>query len=155
MKERDRELDDLLRLLDGTLSEQEAENIRIRLDRSASLKHEFENLRKTRKQLQDTVEESAANALDPFFTDRLMRKVNQRAVVSQQDELVNMLGRVFRPVALAGFVLSICLAVYNINLAKDYTVDTTTAESVLALPPVTSMAVFDLDLYASEIAELP
>ena len=157
MKQKDRDNDDLLRLLDGSLTRDEELAIRARLDKSPSLQEEFLRLSDARRIMQSVIEDSASRALDPFFTDRLMRRVNEAAAGTRRADdldLASMLGLVFRPVAIAGFILAICLAVYNINLSQDYSVDTTATESILALPPVTSMSVFDIDLYVAESAAL-
>jgi len=58
-------------------------------------------------------------------------------------------------IAIAGLVLALCLAVYNINLSSDYVSGVSTAESILAMPPVTSMTVYDLDYYAAQTVTLP
>ena len=146
-----RHTDDLLRLLEGKMSEQEEHDLRSRLDKSAASRAELERLSGAYDWLQEGAAHSASSALKPFFTDRLMRRVNQvGAGGSREEEMAAMLAQVFRPVALASLVLAIFLVTYNIQLSRDYSVDSTTVESVLALPPVTSMSAFDLDLYAAE-----
>ena len=151
-----RDTDNLLRLLQGQMSEDEELILRERLEQSAYLREELFRLSGARDWLQDAAAYSAASALDPFFTDRLMRRVNKSpSVGGREEDLAAMLAQVFRPVALASLVLALCLMAYNVRLAEDYSVDTTTAESMLALPPVTSMSAFDLDLYAAESELIP
>ena len=156
MRIRERDIDDLLRLIEGVMDDEEAGAMRERLERSASLREAYEQLKASRQWMQSAVEVSAADALRPFFTDRLMRKLRPVPPESVPfEDLVAMMTRVFRPVAIAGFLLAVGLAVYNVDISRDYSVDTTTTEAILALPPVTSMAVFDLDLYAAEAEALP
>ena len=152
MKKKDaRHIDDLLRLFEGKMSEQEGQDLRSRLDASVSSREEFAQLSEAYHWLQEGAAHSASSVLKPFFTDRLMRRVNQAEASGSRDEdMATMLAQVFRPVALASLVLAVFLAAYNIRLSKDYSIDSTTVESVLALPPVTSMSAFDLDLYAAE-----
>lgn len=149
-------VDDLLCLLDGALPRQKELAIRKELERSETLRAELERLEVTRKVLVSAAEDGAASVLKPFFTDRMMRRLNAAATrPAAEEEVASMLIRLFRPVAVVCLVLAVCLAVYNINIANDYTSDTTTTEAILALPPVNSMSVYELDVYAPESVTLP
>ena len=149
--------DTLLRYLAGELSAEEAAQLEAALDQSASLKTELAQLATTQELLKDVTAADATGALDPFFTDRLMKKLAPApaATLSWDEELAGMLAGIFRPVAIAGFFLALCLAVYNINLSNGYTVDSTATESILAIPSVSTMAVYDLDYFATQTEAIP
>ncbi len=155
MKE-DQNTDYLLRYLQGRLEGEELQSLQSRLQQSQELRERLAELKATRALLQDTAATSTEDALAPFFTDRLMKKLEPKpATISLEEELAGLLSKLFRPVAIAGFFLSICLAVYNINLSNEYSSDSSTAESILAIPPVTSMAIYDLDYYSVQTVALP
>ncbi len=150
--------DFLLRYLEGKLSDADVKKLESSLQHSVTLKDELARLKATQSLLQQTTTASSEDVLNPFFTDRLMKKLVPEAAPSTlEDELAGLLTRLFRPVAIAGLFLALCLAVYNINLSNGYSSDPSTAESIFAMPPVTSMAVYDLDYYAaqSETEALP
>ncbi|MEM8485226.1 MAG: hypothetical protein AAF564_06730 [Bacteroidota bacterium] len=149
--------DTLLRYLAGELSAEEAAQLATSLMQSASLRSELAQLSATQDLLKEVTTADSADALDPFFTDRLMKKLDpaQSQTPSWDEELAGLLVGFFRPVAIAGLFLALCLAVYNINLSNGYTVDSTTTESILAIPSVSTMAVYDLDYFAEQTEALP
>jgi len=153
-----RNWDMLLRWLEGSLTDEEAREVREQLDQSEGLRAELESLRSMRGMAQEAVQTASSTALEPFFTDRLLRRLTPSREASGtafDEELVLFLTRLFRPVALAGVILAICLAWYNVNLSNDYSGSTTTTEAVLALPPVASASVYDLDFFAAEEVNRP
>ena len=144
----DRYTNALLRLLEGTLDAKAEAELLAKIDQSVELREELERLQETRILLQGTMRTAGETALKPFFTDRLMKQLaSGKDNGMAHDDLAFFLGRMFRPVALAGFFIAMFLAVYNVNLSADFASDTSTAEAILALPPVNTMAVYDLDLY--------
>ncbi len=149
--------DTLLRYLAGELSAEEAAQLATSLMESVSLRAELAALSSTQDLLKEVSSADAATALDPFFTDRLMKKLDpvQPAASSLDEELAGLLVGFFRPVAIAGLFLALCLAVYNINLSNGYTVTSTTTESILAIPSVSTMAVYELDYFAEQTEALP
>lgn len=149
--------DYLLKYLDGQLPDAEQQLFEKELAGNALLQANLEQLQQTRSVLQDAVDHTAGQALDPFFTDRLMKQLTPevKSAGSLEDDLVKMLSMLFRPVAIAGLFLAIVLAAYNVNLSSSYTSDTSTAESILAMPPVTLMSVYDMDSYANQFEDLP
>lgn len=145
--------DELLSYLEGRLSAEAQHQLEAALNASSELRRELEQLQATQHLLQATASDAAKDVLSPFFTDRLMKQLSPQpgtGAFSLEEELAMLLGRLFRPVAIAGLVLAICLAVYNINLANDYNANPSTAESILAMPPLTSSAIYELDYYASQ-----
>ncbi|MFK7845620.1 MAG: hypothetical protein AB8G77_09980 [Rhodothermales bacterium] len=150
--------DFLLRYLEGKLSDTDVTKLESSLQHSVALRDELARLEATQSLLQQAAITSSEDVLDPFFTDRLMKKLAPDAASNTlEDELAGLLTRLFRPVAIAGLFLALCLAVYNINLSNGYSSDPSTTESIFAMPPITSMAVYDLDYYAaqSETETLP
>lgn len=149
-------VEDLLCFLDGSLPYHKEQAFRSELEHSEELRAELERLEATRHLMVSTAQQHAASALKPFFTDRMMRQLNPAVAVSSiEDEVASMLVRLFRPVAVASLLLAVCLAVYNINVANEYASDTTTTEAILALPPVNSMSVYELDVFAPESVITP
>jgi hypothetical protein len=65
------------------------------------------------------------------------------------DEQIAFLTRLFRPVLAFGLLFAIALAVYNVNIAGDYSTQGSITESVLGLPALSTTSVYDLDLYSS------
>ena len=152
--------DHLLRYIQGDLSDAEVQRMDAALKQSHDLQQQLSKLRATQQLLQGAATDDAEDALAPFFTDRLMKKLTPEVIqadvrASVEDELALLLGRLFRPVAIAGFFLAFCLALYNINLSNDYSSEPTTTESILAMPPVTSITAYDLDFYVAENELLP
>ena len=148
MKESKFHTDILLRFIDGTLEPREEQELRAELGRSEQLRHELAQLENVQNLLRESTLESSQTTLRPFFTDRVMRKLHPADSTEHAvDEISYFLLRLFRPVAIAGLFLAVCLAVYNLNLSNGFTSDTSTAEAILALPPVNSLSIYDLDLY--------
>jgi hypothetical protein len=139
--------DRMLRLIEGSLTEDAERELRDRIAASPELRREFERLNGTRQILRDTVRSSSERALRPFFTERLMSRLASRQSV--EEELAGFLSRIFRPIAVAASLLLVGLAIYNATLSSQYEVRGNAAESVLALPPVSSASVYDLDLQSS------
>ncbi len=140
----------LLRLLQGHLTPEEAADLRREIDRSPALQAELETLRALHGLLRTTVRADAEEALTPFFVDRLMRRLTpapQRlAKTSPEEELFSGLLRLFRPVALAGLLLILGFAAYNVTLSSAYDAAPSTTEAVLALPPVTLATAYEAEL---------
>ena len=141
----------LLRWLDDQMTPAERASLEAELAGNSALRQELEVLKQTRSLLRSTSVEQADAALSPFFADRLMKRLSPTQAVprpSMDEEFAALLGQWFRPVALVGMVLVLGLATYNVNLARDYQEESTVAESVFALPPVSSDAIYDLDYYS-------
>lgn len=158
MKENAKHTTDLLlRYLAGELPAEEAVQLTKALERSADLRAALADLAATQDLLKEVTQADADAALDPFFTDRLMKKLEPVQPVSTgwDEELAGLLASIFRPVAIAGFFLALCLAVYNINLSNGYTVASSPTESILAIPSVSTMAIYDLDYFAAQTEALP
>jgi hypothetical protein len=130
--------------------------LREELERSDLLRAELARLETIRSLLITTAHDSADASLKPFFADRTMRRLQPvRNPASTEDELASLLIRFFRPIAIASLLLAICLAVYNINVSNDFAAETTTTEAILALPPVSSMSIYELDVFTSESLTQP
>lgn len=145
--------DRLLALLDGTLAPADAEALRRRLDAEPNLRAELEALRGLRGLLRTTVRADAEVATRPFLADRVMRRLAAPVRrLSPEEELLGGLLRLFRPVAVAGLLLILALAAYNVTLATGYVAAPSTAEAVLGLPPVSLTTAYDVD-YAPLLPE--
>lgn len=140
----------LLRLLDGALAPEEEARLRQELERSPALRAELEALQALQGLLQTTVRASSERALQPFFADHLMRRLTpapQRlAATTPDEEFFGLLLRLFRPVAVAGLLLVLGFATYNVTVSGEYEAQTSTTEAVLGLPPVSLATAYDLDL---------
>ena len=95
--------------------------------------------------LQSAVHTTSEQALQPFFTDRLMRRLDPaRLRRSPDEELFGALLWLFRPVAVAGMMLILMLAAYNVIQAYDSEVPASTTEAVLGLPPVSLATAYEV-----------
>lgn len=139
----------LLRLLDGTLTPEEKTRLHDDLARSPALRAELDDLKALRSLLQTTVRASSEQALKPFFADRLIRRLapagTRLAATAPDEEFFGSLLRLFRPVALAGLLLILGFALYNVTLADVYDAEPTTTEAVLGLPPMTLATAYTLN----------
>ncbi len=148
--------DHLLRYLEGALPSNEAARLQAELKASPALQRELEELRLTQTVLQQTTAGDAAQAVKPFLADRVLRQLNAPpAAEATLDDLFANLAGLFRPVAFASLLLMLVLASYNIYLAQQYEAETTFSESLLALPPLSEEAVYDLDLYDLQMNNQP
>lgn len=155
MMKRPDDTDRLLRYLEGTLPDAEAAQLARELNASPALREALEELRTTQALLQTTVARSAEQAARPFLADRVMRQVRATPVsTASLSDLFASLAGLFRPVAVASALVALVLASYNVYLARQYEVETSFSEALLALPPVTASAVYDLDLYDLDLYEL-
>lgn len=138
----------LLRWLDGALLPDERQAVDQRLAESPALRLDLEELQALQGLLRTSTQHTAEHALKPFFTDRLMRRLDgmrMKARWSPEEELFLGLMRLFRPIAIAGLSLILVFAAYNLMLADEYGIEQSTTEAVLALPPVSIATAYDAD----------
>lgn len=140
----------LLQFLNGSLPPEDAARVQDELAHSPDLRAELETLRAMQGLLRTTVQSSAETAAKPFLADRVMKRLDparQRAPrLAPEEELFGSLLRLFRPVALAGVLLILSIAAYNVTLSNEYQADASTTEAVFALPPVTIATAYDTEL---------
>ena len=140
----------LLRLLQGALTPEEQARLRQEVARSPALRTELEALKALHSLLQTTVRASSERALEPFFADRLMRRLapapQRLAATTPDEEFFGLLLGLFRPVAVACLLLILGFATYNVTLSGDYEAQASTTEAVLGLPPVTLATAYNLNL---------
>jgi hypothetical protein len=119
------------------------------LEHSPELRATLHEIKALHGLLQSTVDASAQHALKPFFTDRVMRRLTpipqKLTAASQDEEFFAFLLRLFRPVALAGILLILGFATYNVAFSDAYVAETTATEAMLGLPPVTLTTAYTLD----------
>lgn len=139
----------LLRLANGELPPEEAAAIRQKINESPEWKQAWSETQAMQSLLQSSVQAASEHALQPFFTDRLMRRLNNMEAGQSdvhEDDLARVLWAFFRPIAVAGLVVILGLILYNTNVASEYNIDASATEAVLALPPVSLESAFELDL---------
>lgn len=144
-----RELERTLRWLDGRLTDAERLAFEAELDRHPALRADVEQLRTLRLDLRQTALADAEAVASPWLAKRVLQRLSNPPA-SYADELALWLGQVFRPVALAGLVMVLILAGYNLRLSQSFATEASTAEAVLGLPPVSAASVYDLDVYAAQ-----
>ena len=146
----------LLRLLEGKLPDDEAKAVRQRLEESPELRQELADLRRLRATMRRTVDHTVAGSLRPLFSDRVMMRLADepaaRSAPAFMEEEIGFLSRFFRPVLAVGLFFAVALALYNVNIAGDYSMESSITESILGLPPVSTTSVYDLDLYSNSQA---
>lgn len=142
MKRDDRDL--LLALLDGTLRDDEEHALRARLARSPELRAELARLEGTRTILRTAVEHTAKRAVKPLLAERVMGRIARGEKVAAEDDGAGYLFRFFRPVLAVGLAVGAALAFYNVSISDQYATHGSVAETVLALPSVSTAAIYDL-----------
>jgi hypothetical protein len=142
MNRRDRNL--FRRALDDSLSQADSERLRRLLEISPDLQREMNQRIRLRETMGRVVRASAVDAAPPFFADRVMRRLTPAR--SLEEDYANALSWLFRRVAVACVLIVTGIAAYNVANSARYTPDQSTIEAVLALPPVTLYAAYDLDL---------
>jgi anti-sigma factor RsiW len=142
--------DRLLRFLDGSLPPEDAARVQDELAHAPDLRAELETLRAMQRLLRTTVQSSAETAAKPFLTDRVMKRLDPARKsakrLAPEEELFGSLLRLFRPVALAGMLLILIIAAYNVTLSSGYEAEASTTEAIFALPPVTIATAYDTEL---------
>jgi anti-sigma factor RsiW len=149
-----RRLDTMLRWLDGRLPDADRRAFEAELNRSDALRVEVDALRGLRLGMQDALRAEAAGVADPYLADRVLRRIEAPRPVFA-DELALWLGQVFRPVAIAGALVVVLLAGYNVRLSQSFATESSTAEAMLGLPPVSTASVYDLDVFDAQAAVTP
>ncbi len=134
----------LLRLMDDTLTPTEETTLRREIQACPALRAELDELSSLRSLLTETVSADAETALRPFFSERLIRRLRPVEPVAEAD-LVSLLATLFRPIAVASLIIIVALFTYNI-LTVSYAADQSATEKVLGLPPVTLATAYDLNL---------
>jgi anti-sigma factor RsiW len=145
MTEKERNL--LNRRLDGSLSAPEREELDRMLTTSASLREEMAKLERLHGRIRTSVHASGSEALRPFFSDRLMRRL--KSAEAQQQEFAGSLVWVFRRVAIAGLAAIIALAAYNIATPGSFRDEQTPLEAAFSLPPVSVDMAYDMEYLES------
>ncbi len=148
-----RHLDLTLRMLDGVLKADERAEFEGELRRSDRLRAEVDALSGLRGHLRAAAQADAERAAQPFLADRVMRRLVP--ATARRDDLAQSLGFLFRPVAAVGLLLAVLLAGYNVHLSQAFGSETTAAEAILALPPVSTASVYDLDVYLTQPEVMP
>ncbi|GIV61966.1 MAG: hypothetical protein KatS3mg044_0832 [Rhodothermaceae bacterium] len=140
----------MLRWLEGAMTPDERADWERRLAASPALRQDCERLRALRDTLRATVREDAREALRPFFTDRLMKRLQPPAPPRRDDIFAEALAALFRPVLVASMALILLLAAYNVTHGVE-DAERSPAEAVLGLPPVTLTSAYELELSSAEI----
>lgn len=144
-----RDLESTLKWLEGRLAESDRRVFEEELSRRPELRAEVEHLRALRFDLRQMAHTDAEAAASPWLAARVLQRLSA-APASYADELAQWLEQVFRPVALAGLVMVLLLAGYNLRLSQSFASASSTVEAVLGLPPVSAASVYDLDVYAAQ-----
>jgi anti-sigma factor RsiW len=121
----------ILKLLDGALSDDEERALRARIAASESLAGELERLAAIRGALR----ESTTASFPLGFTDRVMRRLGEEE--SPEVALYSALQWLFRRAAVAGLVVAGIIGTLNIMEYTDEGVSGSAVESLFGLPSVT------------------
>jgi len=133
MNRKDLEL--LYRSFDDSLTPEEQKQLREALESSKALREEKKRIASLRK----AVSGHAAESFEPFFAERVMRRIKQfRQAEKSPDLFFESLFAVFRPVAVGAVVLLIVLLSYNIIKS-----DRLSLASAFAEPEVSLAEAFD------------
>ena len=104
-----------------------------------------------RELLQETAEASVESSVQPFLSDRIMRRI--RLLDQPEEHFFQMLWMAFKPVVLASALLALGFISYNAILSRNYEVAPTSVEIVFGLQPMTLTSIYtsDLDEFPSMI----
>jgi hypothetical protein len=127
----------LYRSLDAALSPAEQEQLDEAVKKSEELKKEKKRLVAVREKIELQKEQS----FKPFFTARVMQKINETAVIDYNDIFYRSLFRMFKPVMVAAILLIIAISGYNIVNTRQISL-----EGALAVPRITLEQAFDPSL---------
>jgi anti-sigma factor RsiW len=104
----------LYRSFDGSLTPEEQRRLEESLVKSKSLREEKQRLEDIRR----SVASSTSHRFEPFFAERVMRRIRQHVIKSRQVPFSDALLAIFRPVVVGAVVLVIGFASYNM-IRKD------------------------------------
>jgi len=94
--------------------------------------------------LQEATETITESSMQPFLTDRIMRRVQ---VLSQPEEyFFQTLWLAFKPIAVTSAFLTLAFISYNTFLSRSYEVTPTPIEIVFGLQPMTLTSAYSADL---------
>lgn len=123
--------DTLLRFLDGELPPDADAALRVRLAREPALQADVERLRA----LRDVVAEARATSFAPYFSARVLRRLQPAAAVSPAEALYDALRWAFARTAVAGVALAVALGTYNLVEYQHLGLMTSFVEALFGLPP--------------------
>ena len=120
----------LLRLMDGSLDAPEAERLRVRLERDATLRDAWQRLQATQAALH-----THDASFDDGFAQRVMERL--RPAAPGETSLAEVLQPLFVRMELAAFTLIAGLAVYNVTAMSEAVVAASLVEMLFGLPGTT------------------
>jgi len=127
----------LYRSFDKELNPNEQHQLEQALADSKELREEKERITNMRKMISDSSEEK----FHPFFAEKVMRRIRAEQT---QENFLDSLVHVFRPVAIAATVVLIALMSYNVLKSNDVSVASAFAQPEVtlehALDPTLSLA---------------
>jgi len=124
----------LYRSFDAMLSQEEKTLLSQALSSSPELREEKKRIEETRR----IVSEDAERTFKPFFSTRVMRKINTESLT--QDDFFESLVWIFRRIALAGGLSVILLFANSLLSERDLSLD-----SLMGMPQITLEDSFELD----------
>ena len=100
----------LYRSFDDTLSDEERHRLDEALASSSELRDEYERL----AQMRQMVSDGAAGSFQPWFAQRVMRRIAREGAARESDLFFEELFSMFRRVAIAAAVAAVIAISYNI-----------------------------------------
>ena len=128
----------LYRSFDKNLSSRERQVLDNALSRSEDLRGEKESI----LQLRQAIKKEKVSGFQPFFSERVLNRIQATLQAKGEDSFFNSLLVVFRPLAIAAIILIIIISAYNITSSGQVSL-----EGALAVPEVTLN-----DAYATSLA---
>ena len=99
------------------------------------------------KELRNLVQTERDQTMMSMPEDRVMRALKRVALGRKEELWIGELVSWFRPVFIAGLLVIVTLAFYNVNLlSADNENQQTAAEMVLGLPPITVASPYHINL---------
>jgi hypothetical protein len=128
----------LYRSFDKNLSSRERQVLENALSQSEDLRGEKESI----LQLRQAIKKEKVSGFQPFFSERVLNRIQATLQAKGEDSFFNSLLVVFRPLAIAAIILIIIISAYNITSSGQVSL-----EGALAVPEVTLN-----DAYATSLA---
>lgn len=120
----------MLRYLEGTLPEKESQELERRLDSEPDLKAEFRQL----QSLQGLLQTSRADSFAPYFSDRVMKKLQPQAKGQTAESFYDSLSWIFKRAAFACMIGAVALGTVNVLDYQGLGLASSVVEALFGLP---------------------
>lgn len=133
------DIDTMLRLLRGELSELETRKVRDAIAEDPTIAAEFRHIQR----MESLLKENAADSFGPYFSDRVMKRIMSKAAAGRS-AFYESLQWVFLRLAVASVIAVVGFGVYSAIDARESELASNTIEAVFGLPSADLESLFYL-----------